>query len=264
MTAPAAQTKSNALLSDLDELTLRPSVDRFTLNKIRMEVNALKKVDIVYGALLQSALYVLEKNYQGAWEESRKLISQWPGHDDVLYNALITLNRIGRITEQAVSVMQAVLTYRQGDFTTLQLAYISALVSGYLSESKPLLVQIQHINPDFDAQEFYTMLESFSQHGVKDTHTTPIAELAYASLRDYENGMFIGRTIYAMPEVITDEWGEVYMANRVYIPMRDESEIEHISKLNDMVCVGLADAAFIGNPALNRFVVDFVLEDMDT
>lgn len=260
MSAAQPELKSSDLLMEMNRLIVQTSIDSFTINRLKKEIAALKKVSPLDALVIQSGLLVLERDFDGAFDEAQKLLRQWPLNAWVVLNAEVTLNRIGRFTEQAQAVIDSALSVKS-DKTLLQLALKTAYISGRLSKSVLIAEQLKRIGEATPLDEVHSMNAKTLACGVTDEHTQQIAELAYATLRNYKDGLFLGRAIHAVPEWMIDEFGEQWLVNRVYIPARHKDEWEDLFEINDAVCIGLAGAPFIGNPALSRFMVDFILED---
>lgn len=262
MTAAVPENKSNELLREMNRLIVEQSVDPFTISRIKREIDNLKKISVVDGLVVQSGLFVLEKDFDAALSETRKLLRQWPKNDWVVINAEVTLNRIGRLTELADEIIRIAMA-NPSEFNLLWLALKTAYISGQLSQIEPISEQMKRLGKDALVDEVVSMHNQLKDQGITDANTQQIAEFAYAALRNYNGGMFLGRAIHVIPDWMMDEFGDSWLANRIYISShnRDE-EGQHIFALNDEVSVGLADEQFRGNPALNRFLIDFVLEEL--
>lgn len=260
MTAAVPETKSNALIDEMNLLILQKEVDSFTIKRIKKDIEALKKHNHVDALVIQSGLFVLDRDFKSAFDEAKKLLRQWPNYEWVVINAEVTLNRIGRFIDLAQEIINSALK-AQSDKKLLWLGLKTAYISGLFLHAVPIAERLNRLGEAVSDDEVKAMNQQLIDSGVTHEHTQQIAKFAYATLRHYKDGMFLGRAIQIEPEWVTDEFNDSWLANRVLIPMRHENEIDDIVALNDAVCVGLADEKFRGNPALNRFLIDFVLED---
>lgn len=262
MSAAQPELKSNELLEKMNQLAQLASRDEFALMRLRRDAADVKSASRIHGEVIEAALLVLAGDFDRAFTSTKKLLNLYQRNDWVLLNSTVTLIRIGRLPEMSEIIIQQALS--QGDkASVLWLALKTAYMSGHISDVQTIAMNLARLGEPLSIEEIRTMNEDFISAGVTDAHTQQISEFAYQTFRNYKQGMFLGRPIRTEPDGMIDESGHSWLTNRVYIPMLDEHEVADIIALNDQLCVGMAEESFDGNPALSRFIFDFILEDPD-
>lgn len=257
MTTPQPALESSRILERLNTLSRK---DEFVIHGIKRQAEKLRTVDLRGALCVEAAAFALLGNEQGAIDKVRQLLVSYGSEFEPLMNAHYTLYRVFHIGEAADVLARSAVLFP--DHTQVSFAAMMSMVlSGRVSEAKRFADTLKALSPESNVQEYIDMSDLFARHAVRDADATAIVTAAEQVYRGFEGGYFIGRSFSHEEHLIHDESGYEAVYVRIILDPLDSADDERVFQLNDTLACALADESFIGNTALGRFSMDFVLRD---
>ena len=257
MTAPQPQRVTNQLIDNLNELTRK---DDFAIRRIQQEAVKLRAVDPRGAMIVEAATYTLLGKSKEAESKVRMLIDGF-GHDkDARWNAFVAMFRLFHLREAAQIAQISAERFRATP-SFMEDAMQFNVLSGQVSMVKAYATRLKELSPESQVQEYIDMSNLFARHAVRDADASAVVTAAEQIYRSFEGGYFIGRSFNHEEHLINDESGFEAVYVRIILDPMDAADDERVFQLNDALACALADESFIGNTALGRFNMDFVLRD---
>ena len=144
---PVAQTKTNELVSQLNQMAKQPDIDQLQLHRVKAEAKSLLQADAAEAHMVLGMAASLELDYEAIQSHFDAATKLRPGDTYLLANLCMTLSRTGFIDRARDTISEA-YRLKPSDPELLALLIKRTLISGNFHDAFELIPKWNALCPD--------------------------------------------------------------------------------------------------------------------